>query len=349
MSYNKVGLFTALKNYSKNIFRRPNTPLTSRQLRSTYWGKIFSIPMVGLLWLLSKLPLIGPRVEKQYAQKVSKKWFFKPIPDIKTLSESAIQYKHQKIIHINQKFDIESKILDFTTFNEIVEKFPFAQVRECGCRSMVRQCDSPKLTCLSLKWAQDVSQKIENHSDHRIPKESELAKIIDIADEYALVHMALHHPDMDHIYTICNCCDCCCIAFREFVAHAIPLFAGSKFVAKIDENKCDGCNYCINFRCRFRAILKVNEDGTIIDTRKEDKENFKFKWPLWSENRKGWEKRIRRDPPSWRTVKKQHSRRWFARIDSNRCFGCGNCASPKFGCPRGAIQLYSREPNYYYY
>ena len=128
--------------------------------------------------------------------------------------------------------------------------------------------------------------------------------------------------------------------------NANPITSGTRFVAKIDPDKCKGCYHCINYRCRFRSILKVNEDGTIIDPKKEDEKRFKLRWPLWSEKRHGWGRRIRQEHPQWKKIREQHEEngKWFSKVDPNRCFGCGNCASPKYGCPEGAIKLYPRAP-----
>ncbi len=326
--------------YAKAFFEGPKTFITHKQWISTIFGRITEIPMIGVMWLSSK---ISPRFESIVAHKIAKKWNFKPIPNQASLSNKALQFKKEKTIEINNKIDVQTKILDITTFNEIAERFPFSLVAECGCRSVIMQCDSPKHTCLSMQWATDSSKIIQNNSKFQQTTPEEIKEVIDLADKWALVHMTLNYPDNNHTYVVCNCCDCCCVSFREFKAHATPIIVGSKYVAKIDSTKCIGCYHCINYRCRFRAILKVNEDGTIIDPRKEDRELFKYKWPLWSQSRNGWGTRIRKDPPSWEKVKSQHPGKWYSKVDPNRCFGCGNCASPKYGCPEWAILLYPRE------
>jgi len=339
MKRSRSNLLPTLLGYLDNIFKRPKAPLTSKQLRATYWGKIFSILNVAILWLLGK---IHPSIERVMAQKLSEKWLFKPIPMHDTLSSKAIEYKNQKTIEINNETEVETKILDVSTFNELVEKFPFAEIRDCGCRSIIKHCDCPTHTCLRLRWAVDVSKHIPNNTKSQIATKEELQQVLELSDKYSLIHMTLHRPDKDHIYVLCNCCDCCCVGLHIFKERAIPLLIGSEYVAKIDTDKCTGCFHCINQRCRFRAIIKVNEDGTKIDPRKEDKEIFTLKWPKWSQDRKGWGTQIRKDPPSWNKVKSEHSGRWFAEIKPERCFGCGNCASPSYGCKEGAIKLFFR-------
>jgi ferredoxin len=333
-----------LSNYFQSAFgtpfERPIIPLSRKQHFSTYWGRFIEAPRIFLLWILSK---ISPNAEKFLARKASKKWLFNPHPHINSLSKKSVNFIKEKKVEIDQKIDVQTRILDITTFNDMIDTFPFAEIGECGCRSVIKHCGCPTHTCLILRWTVDASKKLPNNKMYQIATREDIEKVMELSDKYSLIKMSLHRPDLDHIYTLCNCCDCCCIGFREFLVNAAPLIVSAKFVAKIDQNKCDGCFECINFRCRFRAIMKVNEDGTLIDPKKEDKERFILKYPKWSEDRRGWGRRIRKDSPSWNKIKNRHSEKWFAEVDPNRCFGCGNCASPKYGCPEGAIKLYPRE------
>ncbi|MHA1294822.1 MAG: hypothetical protein ACTSQJ_19455 [Promethearchaeota archaeon] len=334
-----------IARYFIDFFKRPKGFVTRKEFWYTIWGRVVEVPLIATLWGLSKLPLIGPPAERTLAQIFSKHWRFKPIPQLDSLSKEALEYKAEKTLEINKKIDLKTKILDITTLNELIDKFPFSHVSNCGCRAIIRNCDAPMPVCLTVRWVKNISENIPDNSKYQKCSREELEKAIDLSDKYALVHMTLNYPDIDHPYHICGCCDCCCIGFREVITHGVPMMVSSKFVAKIDPKKCVGCFYCINFRCRFRAILKVNEDGTVVDPKKEDKERIKIKWPKWSENRKGWGRQIRKDPPSWEKIKESHSGKWFAKVDPNRCFGCGNCASPKYGCPQGAIKLYPRKKN----
>ena len=336
-------LLSTVVGYFDNIFKRPKAPLTTKQFRATYWGKIFSIPNIAILWFFGK---IHPSIEIAIARKLSEKWFFKPIPMPDALSIKALKYKNQITIEINEETDVETKILDVTTFNELIEKFPFAEIRDCGCRSIIKHCDCPTHTCLRLKWAVDISKEIPDNTENQIATKEEIQRVLDLSDKYSLIHMTLHRPDKDHIYVLCNCCDCCCVGLRTFKERAVPLLVGSKYVAKVDKEKCIGCYRCVNYRCRFGAILIVNEDKTTIDPRKEDQKRFKFRHPRWSEDRRGWGTRIRPDPPNWEKIKKEHTGKWYARVNPYRCFGCGLCASEKYGCPEKAIKLYPREKLY---
>ncbi len=328
-----------LSEYLKAFKFGPKTHITHKQWISTLFNRLLEIPTIFLLWMSSK---ISPRVEKLFALKISKKWTFKPIPDAATLSAEAVNYTRKKIIDIQAKVDAQTVLLDVTSFREILDKFPFSMIAECGCRSVNQQCDSPRHTCMMLGWAADSTSHLQDNKQHQLTTPEEIETLVDTTDKWALVHMALNYPDNYHTYVICNCCDCCCVGFRELKMHGVPFINGSKYVAKINPSKCKGCYHCINYRCRFQAIVKVNEDGTVIDPRKEDRERFKLKWHRWSERRNGWGLRIHKDPAFWKRVKANHPGKWQAGVDLSRCFGCGNCASPKYGCPEKAIQLYPR-------
>ncbi len=331
---------TKKKSILGSPFKKILVPLTRKEKVATYWARFIEIFSILIFWLMRKL---NPYAEKVLAEKSSKKWHFKPIPRNNALSENAINYKKEKLIEINKSTEIQTRVIDFITFSDIIDTFPFSEIGKCGCRTIVKHCDCPTETCLMMRWAVTVSKSLPNHTKYQLSSREDIEEVVDLCDKYALIHMTLQRPDLDHVYTICSCCDCCCFSFSEWKKNATPYLVKSKYIAKIDLEKCKGCYHCINYRCRFRAILKVNEDGTVIDPKKEDKERFQLKWPKWSENRRGWGNQIRRDPASWEKIRAQHPDKWFAQIDPNRCFGCGNCASPKYGCPEGAIKLYPRE------
>jgi len=329
--------------YVREFLTTPKVPMNKKLYISLIFSRLGEIPAIGILYILSKIPLIGPYMERAFAQKITKKWKFKPLPNPETLSTEASKFKEEKTVEINKKMDVQTTILDIATFNDIVEKFPFSSVSECGCRSVINHCDAPYHTCLTMKWPSDSLTRIKDSSKHKSATKQELERVIELADKHSLVHMALNYPDEKHTYVVCNCCDCCCISFREFKAHAIPMIVGSKYVARVDSDKCAGCFYCINFRCRFDAINRMNENGMLINSLAYQKKNFKIKWPIYSERRNGWGLRIRKDPIGWKEIRKQSKGRWFAKVDPNKCFGCGNCASPNYGCPHGAIKLYPRK------
>jgi len=331
-----------IARYIVDYFKRPRQHVTDKEYQFYLMGRTLEPLTILVLWGLSKLPIIGPRCERTLAQIVTKWWSFKPIPQESALSPIAITYKNQKIIEVKEKIDIETKILDLTTLHEIIDKFPFTHVSNCGCRSIIQHCTAPLRVCLTMRWVKNISNGIPDNSDHQICTREELDEIIELSDEYALVPMALNYPNRDHPYHICACCDCCCIGFREFKAYAVPLLVESKFVAKIDLTLCKGCFHCVNYRCRFAAILMVNELGCIIDPKKEENKRFKIRYPRWSEDRRTWGKRIRQDPPDWEKIKESYTGRWYAKVNPYRCFGCGLCSSEKYGCPEGAIQLFPR-------
>ncbi len=329
--------------YFIDFFRRPRVHVTTNEYYYLLWSRLVEVPIIFFLWLLSKIPIIGPKAERALAYKSSRFWRFKPVPSHNSLSQSAKKFKKEKEIEIQKKIDVETTIMDIATLNELIKKFPFTYVSNCGCRALIRNCDAPQPVCLTLRWIKDVSKKVTDRANYQLCTPKELERVIDIADAFALVPMTLNYPDINHPYHVCACCDCCCIGFREFLKNAVPIMTKPKYVSKIDPEKCKGCYHCINFRCRFRAILKINEDGTIIDPSIEDRERIKLKKNEWSEDRKGWGRQIRQDPPSWERIKEVHPGKWFAKVDPKRCFGCGLCASPKYGCPEGAIKLYVRE------
>jgi len=325
-------------NLAINTFHRARVPMSGNQLRSLFYGRLLEIPIICIAFLLGK---IHPKLEKYFMRGIAKRWKFRPVPHLGAIHPS-LRPETGKTIRIEHKMNVQNVLIDKAAIEQLVEMFPAVFIGPCFCRQIIKHCDNPLMTCLTIGWAQDVSKSLENNSNYSRLSREELEDWLDLTDKHALIKMALTYPNKDNVYHICCCCDCCCISFREFRQFATPIIQQTTFVAEIDPDKCIGCFKCINERCRFRAILKMNDDGTIVDPLKEDKEVIKLKFYDYSEHRNGWGLQIRKDPPSWYEIRKQHTGNWKAKVNPNRCFGCGMCASPKYGCPQGAIMLKER-------
>ncbi|HMF34106.1 MAG TPA: hypothetical protein VKK79_21965, partial [Candidatus Lokiarchaeia archaeon] len=214
--------------YLKAFFFRPKIHVNHQQWVAFLFNRLVEIPIILVLWMFSK---VSPRIEGEFARILSKKWRFQLLPKEASLSTQALNYKHEKTLAVNVTVNTQTTVLDFATISEISRNFPFCSVAECGCRSVVGHCDAPRHTCLVLRWAADSTHTIQNRAQYQLPTRAELEKILDQADKWALVNMALSYPDDAHTYAVCSCCDCCCVAFREFRANAVPFMVGSRFVA----------------------------------------------------------------------------------------------------------------------
>ena len=115
----------------------------------------------------------------------------------------------------------------------------------CGCRiSWGHKCDLPLMTCFAC-FDRPRGEYYLNQPG-RMLKEVSLEESLAIArqaEEAGLVH-----------WGDCYCCDCCCENLYPVTrAKRWDLMTPNRFLAVVDEEKCTGCEECIE-RCPFEAV-----------------------------------------------------------------------------------------------
>jgi NAD-dependent dihydropyrimidine dehydrogenase PreA subunit len=117
-------------------------------------------------------------------------------------------------------------------------------IAPCGCRVVWGVCDHPIMTCFAC-FDRPRGQYYLNQPG-RLLKEITLAETLDIvreSEEAGLVH-----------WGDCYCCSCCCEnLFPITRSQRYDLMTPNRFLAVVDEDKCKGCQDCIE-RCPFEAV-----------------------------------------------------------------------------------------------
>ena len=125
-----------------------------------------------------------------------------------------------------------------------IEKAKRRIIAPCGCRVVWGKCNHPLMTCFAC-FDRPRGEYYLNQPG-RLLKEVTLAESLDIAreaEESGLVH-----------WGDCYCCDDCCEnLFPVTRDKRWDLMTPNRYLAVIDEDKCRGCQICID-RCPFEAI-----------------------------------------------------------------------------------------------
>lgn len=136
-------------------------------------------------------------------------------------------------------------------------------VLECPCRSARENPCLPLDVCLII-GEPFASFVVEHHPEkaRRITPQ-EAVEILQAEDERGHVHHAFFKDAMlNRFYAICNCCACCCGAMQA-QRNGSPMLISSGYVAKIDQQICQGCGTCEDV-CKFEA-LSFLDNMTRID------------------------------------------------------------------------------------
>jgi len=107
----------------------------------------------------------------------------------------------------------------------------------------------------------------DRYMNGRIITSDEALTILRECHERGNVHAGFFKDSAaGRLYSICNCCPCCCTALLSQNYLTAPMMAGSGYIAKIDHEKCVNCGACEK-KCNFLAIyrdkdnnVQVNED-----------------------------------------------------------------------------------------
>ncbi len=179
------------------------------------------------------------------------------------LAFGPVRTKQFRAIPVNSAIKAVHNVAPYNKIRELVKEQDLISVTECICRKeqklLGKECDRPKEVCLGFgKFAQFY---IDNKLGRRITTD-EAMKILDVAEESALV---LSPSNTQKLEFICCCCSCCCPVLRS--AKILPkskYVITSYYQAKIDPDLCSGCSLCIE-RCQVDAIKEVDGHSEIKD------------------------------------------------------------------------------------
>ena len=121
----------------------------------------------------------------------------------------------------------------------------------CGCRvSWGHKCDLPLMTCFACFD--------RPRGEYYINQPGRLLKEVSLEESLAIVREA-EEAGLVH-WGDCYCCDCCCEnLFPIKRDKRWELMTPNRFLAVVDEEKCIGCQDCVE-RCPFEAVeMKPDE------------------------------------------------------------------------------------------
>jgi len=160
------------------------------------------------------------------------------------------------------------QVLPFEKARDIIlENSDHIAVTDCPCRQVAENPCRPLDVCFVL-GEPFVDFVVEHKKDNaRRIDSSEALEILEREHERGRVHTAWFKDAAgDRLYSICNCCSCCCLGLRA-VSMGFDVVASSGYVAQVDRDTCTLCETCAD-ACQFNAI-------TLGESAEADKEKCK--------------------------------------------------------------------------
>ncbi len=170
----------------------------------------------------------------------------------------ALKTPQLRTIPLPRSITPEQSVMPYEEARRIIAEQDKIVVAPCICRKehsmMGKGCDRPLETCLVFGSG---AQYYEENGLGRAIGQEEALKILETAEEHALV---LQPSNAQKVMNICLCCGCCCQILKNLKRLPNPAdFVVSNFFAHVREEDCIGCETCVE-RCQMEAISMV--DGT---------------------------------------------------------------------------------------
>ena len=144
------------------------------------------------------------------------------------------------------------QILPQENWKQQIENAKRRIVAPCGCRVLWGKCSHPLMTCFAV---------FDNsRGEYYLDKPGRLLKEISLEETMEIVR-ANEEAGLIH-WGVCYCCpDACEMLYSYTKAGRLDLVDPNRFVAAVDEDKCVGCQDCVE-KCPFNAVEMVKPAGS---------------------------------------------------------------------------------------
>lgn len=125
-------------------------------------------------------------------------------------------------------------------------------VRRCCCRVGAKKCDHPLEVC--VQFGRRAEYDLYRNGGRKISADEAISIGLE-AEAAGLMPNVTNIRAMEALEYICYCCGCACMVLdptlRTGKVHDV--LASSRFLVKVDNDACDGCEDCVRW-CYFGAI-----------------------------------------------------------------------------------------------
>lgn len=198
--------------------------------------------------MLSSAPeLIPPEMPALWKEFYEKEWRQEIAEVLGALEVPAL-----RVIPAQMAVPPDVDLLPWENVRAIVESARSRAVRDCVCRVMVRDCDTPVHCCTQFNRRADYA--LERGGGQEMEPAEVLQNCL-AAEDAGLVPVVSNVGILERMDYICYCCSCCCTGLDPLkrAGKLSAAYAKSRFLAGVDPDACAGCQDCLE-RCHFDAI-----------------------------------------------------------------------------------------------
>ena len=168
-----------------------------------------------------------------------------------------LKTKQLRIAPVDSAVEAAPSVATYNRIRDLVKGQELIVMAPCICRKehglLGDECDRPRDLCFSFgRFAQYI---MDNGAGRQVSTD-EAMKLLDKAEESALV---LSPSNSQKLEFICCCCGCCCGQLRGLKLLENPAdYVQSYYRAVIDADSCTACGTCVD-RCQIDAIEEKDD------------------------------------------------------------------------------------------
>ena len=161
----------------------------------------------------------------------------------------------EKLIEIDESFDVQQQILSYELIEEIINKYEHFMTIPCQCRLIGEYAGEPCKVAppeLGCFLAGPLAKMGIDEGAPALTKE-EAIEFIKKTEKAGLVHHCVADNSVDSGLLLCNCCNCHCGTLIPAKEHKKVASIPSNYIPKFNKELCTNCELCLR-KCPMGAI-----------------------------------------------------------------------------------------------
>ena len=170
---------------------------------------------------------------------------------------ASTKTKQLRVVPVGSAIDVAPTVAPYDRIRDLVKNQQLISMAPCICRKeqglLGNECKRPHELCFQFGFA--AQSYLDNGLGRQISVDEAL-KLLDLAEESAMV---LSPTNTQEIMGMCCCCGCCCGMLRVLKMYPRPADqVQSSFQSRINPDLCNACGTCLE-RCQIDAIREGEE------------------------------------------------------------------------------------------
>jgi len=166
---------------------------------------------------------------------------------------AAIGDRILRVIPAMRSIPPNVKLLPHESIVDIIQAHKdLITVRRCCCRVGAQKCDHPVEVC--TQFGKRAEYDLYRGSGRKISADEAISVALK-AETAGLVPNVTNLRQIEALEYICYCCGCACMCLNPTLraGNVNKVLAPSRFLVKVDNEKCNGCEACLP-PCCFEAV-----------------------------------------------------------------------------------------------